>query len=104
MRETEFRTMQAINARRSGLLFDQFMFLETRQRSFESVMGCLTIWDRIKLLIWPGDFKRVVDRVHMNILNDEKSKRDESVKKAKEEANKPKLAIVGANGVALNGR
>lgn len=98
MRDSQIHTMQAINARRSGMLLDRFVYLDTRQRALETVMFGLTLWSRIKLLFYPGDLKEIVDRVHIGLWNEEDKKRKDVVAKAKEEAAKPKLTIVGANG------
>jgi hypothetical protein len=99
MREAEFRAMQSVNAKRSGLLLDQFMFLETRQRALEAVLCGLTLWCRFKLLVWPDDFKEIVDRTHLVFLKEEWARRDAAVEKVKQESRKPKLTIVGANGI-----
>jgi hypothetical protein len=98
MRDDSIFRMQAVNVRRDALILDQWMFLETRQRAIESVLCSLRIRDRIILLFRPSEFKDIVDKVHLALLNDAKVKRDSAVSKAKEESTKPKLTIVKANG------
>ena len=90
--------MQQANAKRSGLLLTQFMFLETRQRAMEQAIYSLPFLSRIWMFFFPADMKEVVDRIHMDLWRQEQEKVKKADEKVKEEMSKPKLTIVGANG------
>lgn len=92
MREAEIRAAQAASAKRSALLFSQWEFLETRQRAFESVLKVSRLSDRIKWLVNPKVLIDHVDKVQLALLDEGKRKMEEAMAK-------PKLTIVGANGL-----
>ena len=100
MRESEFRFIQAQNAKRELALLNQWEFLESRQRALELVLIGLSIWDRIMILIGRKSFKEAVDAVHLGLLRESQAAREEMAKKAKEESMKPKLIVPNGNGVA----
>ncbi len=100
MRDGQVYAMQEANARRSGLILGQFTFLETRQRAFEIVCKSSTLWKRLRFFWNPQYFMDDVDAVQMILLEDSKKKMAAASEKAKEDAAKPKLTIVGASGPA----
>lgn len=98
MRDGQVFAMQEANVRRSALLFSQWEFLETRQRSFENALKASRLFDRVLWFFSPKAFFEVVDAVQFRILEDGKRRAEAAQEKAKEEARKPRLTIVGANG------
>lgn len=100
MREAEFRFMQARNAKREMVLLNQWEFLESRQRALEIVIGGLSIWNRIAILMGRKSLKEAVDAAHLVLLREAQAAREEMEKKVKEEASKPKLIVPKANGLA----
>ncbi len=99
MREGEFRLLQARNAKRELLVLNQWEFLESRQRALELVLGGLSIWDRIAILMGRKSLKEAVDAAHLVLFKASQEAREEMTKKAKEEARKPKLLVpAGVNG------
>lgn len=99
MRESEFRIFQARNARREMLVLNQYEFIESRQRALELVLGGLSIWDRIAMLMGRKSLKEAVDEAHIRLFREVQAEREEMVKRAKEEARKPKIIVPGTNGV-----
>ncbi len=99
MREGEFRLLQARNAKREMLVLNQWEFLESRQRALELVLGGLSIWDRIAILMGRKSLKEAVDAAHLVLFKASQEAREEMTQKAKEEARKPKLLVpAGVNG------
>lgn len=98
MREGEFRLLQARNAKREMLVLNQWEFLETRQRALELVLGGLSIWDRIAILMGRKSLKEAIDAVHLVLYKAAQKEREEMTKKAKEAARKPKLIVPNGNG------
>lgn len=99
MREGEFRLLQARNAKRELLVLNQWEFLESRQRALELVLGGLSIWDRIAILMGRKSLKEAVDAAHLVLFKASQEAREEMTQKAKEEARKPKLLVpAGVNG------
>lgn len=99
MRESEFRLLQARNAKREMLVLNQWEFLESRQRALELVLGGLSIWDRIAILMGRKSLKEAVDAAHLVLFKASQEAREEMTQKAKEEARKPKLLVpAGVNG------
>ena len=98
MREGEFRLLQARNAKREMLVLNQWEFLESRQRALELVLGGLSIWDRIAILMGRKSLKEAVDAAHLVLFKVARESREELTKKAKEEARKPKLIVPNGNG------
>ena len=98
MREAEFRFMQARKAKREMLVLNQWEFLESRQRASELVLGGLSIWDRIAILMGRKSLKEAVDAAHLVLFKESQAAREEMTKKAKEEARKPKLIVPNGNG------
>ena len=93
MRDSQAYQMHEANARRIGLLLRQFEFIQTRQEAFERVINVSGFLDRLRWMMWPSDFWKVVDAVQINLLNDRKRKMAEA-------AAKPKIEVVqGANGI-----
>lgn len=98
MRESEFRLLQARNAKREMLVLNQWEFLESRQRALELVLGGLSIWDRIAILMGRKSLKEAVDAAHLVLFKESQAAREELTKKAKEEARKPKLIVPNGSG------
>lgn len=99
MREGEFRLLQARNAKREMLVLNQWEFLESRQRALELVLGGLSIWDRIAILMGLKSLKEAVDAAHLVLFKESQAAREAATEKAKEEARKPKLLVpAGVNG------
>jgi len=98
VRESEVRMMNARNAKREMLVLNQWEFLETRQRALELVLGGLSIWDRIAILMGRKSLKEAIDAVHLVLYKAAQKEREEMTKKAKEEARKPKLIVPNGNG------
>lgn len=98
MREAEIRLMQQRNAARSALMLNQFSFLETRGRAMESVLSNSPIWKRLWWILSPVGIWKEVDALQLRLMTEEKAKMAAAVEKAKEDARKPRLTIVGANG------
>lgn len=98
MREGEFRLLQARNAKREMLVLNQWEFLETRQRALEMVLGGLSIWDRLAILMGRKSLKEAVDAAHLVLFKAAQEEREEMTKKAKEAASKPKLIVPNGNG------
>lgn len=99
MRESEFRLMQARNAKREMLVLNQLEFLEARQRALENIIENLTIWDRLMILMGQKSLKELIDAAHILLYRESQKEREAATAKAKEEARKPKLLVpVGVNG------
>lgn len=99
MRESEFRLMQARNAKREMLVLNQWEFLETRQRALENILEHLTIWDRLMILMGQKSLKELIDAAHILLYREAQKEREAATAKAKEEARKTKLLVpVGVNG------
>ncbi|MEK7092890.1 MAG: hypothetical protein AAB927_00225 [Patescibacteria group bacterium] len=75
--------MHQANAKRSALLLGQFEFLQTRLEAAERVVKVSGLWDRIKWLVFPLQFLRVVDAVQINLMNQHKAAIEAESRKAK---------------------
>ncbi len=99
MREGEFRLLQARSAKREMLVLNQWEFLESRQRALELVLGGLSIWDRLAILMGRKSLKEAVDAAHLVLFKESQAAREEMTKKAKEDERKPKFIVpLGVNG------
>lgn len=98
MREGEFRLLQARNAKMEMLVLNQWEFLEMRQRALELVLGGLSIWDRIAILMGQKSLKEAIDAVHLVLYKAAQKEREEMTRKAKVEARKPRLIVPNGNG------
>lgn len=97
MREFEVRAMHEADARRMSLILRQFEFMKTRFDAYETVLSSRKAMFRA---LWnPAWLRRAVDAVQATYLNMIDEQRKAAAEKVKEEASKPKLTIVGANGL-----
>lgn len=92
MRDATIQAMHSANARRNALMFSRWEFINTRMMAFEEIMFNAPLFQKLKYLLSPKTLKNDVDRVHTLLMQ-------ESKRKAEEAAKKPKINIVGANGV-----
>jgi len=96
MRDDQIYTMNQRRAQTEAALYRQLAFLNTRMEAFEQVFFSpkamwRSLWDKKWL-------KAEVDRVHLDLLQKHDAKVKVAAEKAKAEAMKPKLTIVGPNG------
>lgn len=95
MREETILQMNKNRANNEALLYRQFEFLETRMRAFELALAT----HPFIAVLRPKAFKRIVNELHRAYLIEADEKMAESVKRIKEEKAKPKLTLIGANGL-----
>ena len=98
MRDGQIISMQQVNARRDALILRQWEFLETRQRAFESVVRNAGFWAKVRYFFNTPSFLNKVDSVQMALLQEAKRMADAAAQRVREQGQKPRLTIVGANG------
>lgn len=89
MRDSQVLEMQA---RRDEVVFGQLEFLVKRQEAVERLLTVSSLKDRLMWIVWPSLYMKVVDAVHLTLMQEAKNKR-------KEAAIKPKILV--ADGVSL---
>jgi len=80
------------------LLHNQLVWLRTRQEAYESFYH-----DRkTKILgfLFPDWAAGAIDKIHLGLMNKYNQEMKEMADKIREDAKKPKIKIIGANGVA----
>ena len=87
MRDGEIIRREQKTKAKLQLLYQQFEFIETRQRALETVMQARLGSD--------VDLKKLVDDEHMKLVQQARMQMEAMVK----EQRKPKLTIVGAEGM-----
>lgn len=98
MRDTKIYEMRDQEAKRLAMLYRQVQFIQTRIDAYEKVLS--TTGSVFKAFLNRSWLKYEVDRVQVELLKEHDEMIKASVEKAKEEAKKPKLSIVGANGIS----
>jgi hypothetical protein len=96
MREAEFRAQRQADMNRVALIIRQLEFVQLRMEAFESVIAEVAKPMFEKDPEW---LKNRLDVKHLELLNKAAEEARVMAEKAKEEARKPKLTIVGANGL-----
>lgn len=92
--------MYDMNQRRAAnevLLYKQFQFLNTRMEAYETVLTSRSTM--LKAILNPKWLAREVNLRQALLMKAHDDAMREVAKKQKEEAAKPKLTIVGANGI-----
>jgi hypothetical protein len=96
MREAELRAQRQADMNRVALIIRQLEFVQLRMQALESVIAEVAKPMFEKDPTW---LTKRLDEKHMEYLSKAAEEARVMAEKAKEEARKPKLTIVGANGL-----
>jgi hypothetical protein len=83
-------------AKNISIIYNQLKFIDSRMQAFEKLLE--NRWDILKAIWNPKGFKKDVDELQIFLLRKHDQNVKEAMQKAQDEANKPKLTIVGSNG------
>jgi hypothetical protein len=99
MRDGQVYEMNHRRAQNEAVLYKQIHFLASRMETFENVIRGSSLIDRIRWVSNPFRFIVAVDMAHLRLMKKHEQLAREDAEKAKEQAQKPKITIVGANGL-----
>jgi len=88
------------NDKKVATLYRQIQFIQTRLQAYEIVTFEMGLIDVIKSLFSRKTLRTRVDQVQLRLIQEHDQAAKESLEKSKEEKTKPKLTIVGANGIS----
>lgn len=96
MRESQIFDMNQRRAENEVKLYKMATFCNMRMESFETVLKSSTLRDRLSWLINPSKLIKRVNTAHLEAMK----AHDEAARKSAAEVKaKPKLTLVGANGI-----
>lgn len=101
MRDGNILEMNQRRAQNEVILYRQMTFLNTRLEAYETVLSSRLAM--VRALIDPRWLRKAVNETQMYLMAMHDERMEASAKKAKEQEQKPKITIVGANGLT-NGR
>ena len=97
MRDDKIIQLNARNAQNVATLYKQIVRLDARQQALERVLS--NRWSFIGAILNPRWFWQSVDALHAVLMRNHDEQIQKAAEAMKEESRKPKLAIVGANGI-----
>ena len=98
MRDEKIIQAQDQERKRAAVIYRQLQFLDSRFLAYEKVLG--STWNKLKSIFNHKWLMKEVERVQFEILREHDKAINEAAERAKEEKSKPKLTIVGANGIS----
>lgn len=98
MRDESIFEMQKQQARRVAIIYRQLQFLDSRMLAYEKVLS--STWNKLRALFSRKWMMAQVEKEQLEILRIHDEQIKEASEKAQEEKAKPKLTIVGANGIS----
>lgn len=99
MRDGEIIYRQQNDAKRIAMIYRQMLFIDTRLQAFETSL--VSRWDILKAIFNPKSFMVSVNNKQSALLKEHDDRVRELTEKQKQEGQKPKLSIIGANGLKL---
>lgn len=100
VRDGNIYKMNELNDKKVATLYRQIMFMQTRMQAFEIVFAEIRLIELFKMAFNRKLFLSKVDQVQTMLIQEHDKAAKESIEKKKEESAKPKLTIVGANGIS----
>lgn len=100
VRDQEIYKMREFDSKNMVTLYRQIQFIQTRLQAYEIVTFEMSLIDVIKSLFSRKALREKVDQVQIKLIQEHDQLAKESIEKKKEESSKPKLTIVGANGIS----
>lgn len=97
MRDEKIIQAQEQERKRTAIIYRQLQFLDSRFLAYEKVLG--STWNKLKFIFNHKWLVKEVERVQLEILKEHDKAMMEAAEKANEEKAKPKIKIVGANGI-----
>lgn len=98
MRDGQIFEIQKQEAKRLAMVYRQLQFLDARIAAYETVLS--STWNTLKAIFNRSWLMKQVEIEQLKILREHDQAIRESIEKAKEEKAKPKLTIVGSNGIS----